>query len=96
MGLPPSTSLFSRRCIEIKIIDDEEYEKNKNFHIELGPPELLDTGPRHGDCTPVAREGGGEQFGRPCSPVAKRLSVENPCPFTRAEATRRPQAHVPL
>ncbi|XP_060125469.1 sodium/calcium exchanger 3 isoform X5 [Zootoca vivipara] len=32
------------RYIEIKIIDDEEYEKNKNFHLELGPPQLLDTG----------------------------------------------------
>lgn len=41
-------SLVPRRYIEIKIIDDEEYEKNKNFHLELGPPELLDTGPRHG------------------------------------------------
>nr|XP_056709945.1 sodium/calcium exchanger 1-like [Euleptes europaea] len=37
------------KYIEIKIIDDEEYEKNKNFHLELGPPELLDSCPRHGD-----------------------------------------------
>ncbi|KAJ7307425.1 hypothetical protein JRQ81_009443 [Phrynocephalus forsythii] len=36
------------KYIEIKIIDDEEYEKNKYFHLELGPPELLDTGHRHG------------------------------------------------
>uniref|UniRef100_A0A8C3S7X1 Calx-beta domain-containing protein n=1 Tax=Chelydra serpentina TaxID=8475 RepID=A0A8C3S7X1_CHESE len=32
------------KFIEIKIIDDEEYEKNKNFHLELGPPELLEMG----------------------------------------------------
>ncbi|XP_053890964.1 sodium/calcium exchanger 1-like [Malaclemys terrapin pileata] len=37
------------KFIEIKIIDDEEYEKNKNFHLELGPPELLEMGLRHGD-----------------------------------------------
>ncbi|KAM6434817.1 sodium/calcium exchanger 1-like [Liasis olivaceus] len=37
------------RYIEIKIIDDEEYEKNKNFQLELGPPVILDIGPRHGD-----------------------------------------------
>ncbi|XP_007434428.1 sodium/calcium exchanger 1-like isoform X3 [Python bivittatus] len=36
------------RYIEIKIIDDEEYEKNKNFQLELGPPVILDIGPRHG------------------------------------------------
>uniref|UniRef100_A0A674HZE7 Sodium/calcium exchanger 1-like n=2 Tax=Terrapene triunguis TaxID=2587831 RepID=A0A674HZE7_9SAUR len=36
------------KFIEIKIIDDEEYEKNKNFHLELGPPELLEMGLRHG------------------------------------------------
>ncbi|XP_053305003.1 sodium/calcium exchanger 1-like isoform X2 [Spea bombifrons] len=28
------------RFIEIQIIDDEEYEKNKNFFIELGEPEI--------------------------------------------------------
>ncbi|XP_056383144.1 sodium/calcium exchanger 1-like isoform X2 [Hyla sarda] len=28
------------RYIEIQIIDDEEYEKNKNFFIELGEPEM--------------------------------------------------------
>uniref|UniRef100_A0A8C5QQU9 Calx-beta domain-containing protein n=1 Tax=Leptobrachium leishanense TaxID=445787 RepID=A0A8C5QQU9_9ANUR len=28
------------RFIEIQIIDDEEYEKNKNFFIELGEPEM--------------------------------------------------------
>lgn len=37
-----------RRYIEIKIIDDEEYEKNKNFHLQLGPPVILDIGIRHG------------------------------------------------
>lgn len=41
-------SLLRRRYIEIKIIDDEEYEKNKNFHLQLGPPDLLDSGPRQG------------------------------------------------
>lgn len=31
---------FFRRYIEIQIIDDEEYEKNKNFFIELVEPEI--------------------------------------------------------
>lgn len=32
----------------MKIIDDEEYEKNKAFAIELGEPVLLEIGQKHG------------------------------------------------
>ncbi|TNN62448.1 Sodium/calcium exchanger 1 [Liparis tanakae] len=39
----------ARKIIEVKIIDDEEYEKNKNFIVELGEPILLDIGQKHGD-----------------------------------------------
>lgn len=34
----------------MKIIDDEEYEKNKAFTIELGEPVLLEIGQKHGGC----------------------------------------------
>lgn len=34
----------------MKIIDDEEYEKNKAFAIELGDPVLLEIGQKHGVC----------------------------------------------
>ncbi|XP_078518276.1 sodium/calcium exchanger 1-like isoform X1 [Lissotriton helveticus] len=37
------------KLIEIKIIDDEEYEKNKNFFIEIGEPVLLEIGQKQGD-----------------------------------------------
>ncbi|KAK7176008.1 hypothetical protein R3I93_000312 [Phoxinus phoxinus] len=37
------------KIIEVKIIDDEEYEKNKAFSIELGEPVLLEIGQKHGD-----------------------------------------------
>ncbi|KAJ8255071.1 hypothetical protein GJAV_G00200610 [Gymnothorax javanicus] len=37
------------KMIEVKIIDDEEYEKNKVFTIELGEPILLEIGQKHGD-----------------------------------------------
>ncbi|XP_067435658.1 solute carrier family 8 member 4b isoform X2 [Thunnus thynnus] len=37
------------KIIEVKIIDDEEYEKNKTFIIELGEPILLEIGQKHGD-----------------------------------------------
>lgn len=42
------SSLFDRKIIEVKIIDDEEYEKNKAFTIELGEPILLEIGQKHG------------------------------------------------
>lgn len=38
----------TRKVIEVKIIDDEEYEKNKAFAIELGEPVLLEIGQKHG------------------------------------------------
>lgn len=41
-------SLINRKVIEVKIIDDEEYEKNKTFTIELGEPVLLEIGQKHG------------------------------------------------
>ncbi|XP_071974506.1 sodium/calcium exchanger 1-like isoform X2 [Engystomops pustulosus] len=47
------------RYIEIQIIDDEEYEKNKNFFIELGEPEMQregDTGKKWVVCTKSGEE----------------------------------------
>ncbi|KAM9450910.1 solute carrier family 8 member 4a [Clarias gariepinus] len=37
------------KILEVKIIDDEEYEKNKTFTIHLGEPILLEIGQKHGD-----------------------------------------------
>uniref|UniRef100_A0AAY4A9A5 Calx-beta domain-containing protein n=1 Tax=Denticeps clupeoides TaxID=299321 RepID=A0AAY4A9A5_9TELE len=37
------------KFLEVKIIDDEEYEKNKTFTIQLGEPVLLEIGQKHGD-----------------------------------------------
>ncbi|KAM4018632.1 sodium/calcium exchanger 1-like isoform 2-T2 [Anomaloglossus baeobatrachus] len=47
------------RYIEIQIIDDEEYEKNKNFFIELGEPEMQrggETGGKWVVCTKSGEE----------------------------------------
>lgn len=35
--------------LNVKVIDDEEYEKNKTFIIVLAEPILLDVGQRHGE-----------------------------------------------
>ncbi|KAJ3588950.1 hypothetical protein NHX12_009803 [Muraenolepis orangiensis] len=37
------------RLLDVKIIDDEEYEKNKTFIIILEEPILLEVGQKHGD-----------------------------------------------
>uniref|UniRef100_G3Q8B1 Solute carrier family 8 member 4b n=1 Tax=Gasterosteus aculeatus aculeatus TaxID=481459 RepID=G3Q8B1_GASAC len=44
------------KIIEVKIIDDEEYEKNKMFTIELGEPVLLEIGQKHGGCLCVCNK----------------------------------------
>lgn len=43
-----SVSVLYRKTLEVKIIDDEEYEKNKTFTIHLGEPILLEIGQKHG------------------------------------------------
>ena len=42
-----STAL--RKLLNVKIIDDEEYEKNKTFMIVLEEPILLEVGQKHGE-----------------------------------------------
>ncbi|XP_072356155.1 sodium/calcium exchanger 1-like isoform X2 [Scyliorhinus torazame] len=37
------------KTIEIRVIDDEEYEKNKNFFIEIGEPRLVEMSEKKGD-----------------------------------------------
>ena len=45
---PLLLSLSFSKIIEINIIDDEEYEKNKNFFLEIGEPQLLEMSERKG------------------------------------------------
>ncbi|KAG7217747.1 hypothetical protein INR49_020934 [Caranx melampygus] len=40
------------KSVQINIIDDEEYEKNKNFFVELGEPRLLEMSERKGGGVP--------------------------------------------
>ncbi|XP_057618249.1 sodium/calcium exchanger 1 isoform X5 [Chionomys nivalis] len=39
------------KTIEVKVIDDEEYEKNKTFFIELGEPRLVEMSEKKGGFT---------------------------------------------
>lgn len=35
--------LLSSKIIKVRVIDDEEYEKNKTFYIEIGEPRLMES-----------------------------------------------------
>ena len=35
---------FFRKYIKVRIFDDEEYEKNEEFYVELGEPSLTRRG----------------------------------------------------
>ncbi|XP_041445935.1 sodium/calcium exchanger 1 isoform X2 [Xenopus laevis] len=61
------------RLIEIQVIDDEEYEKNKNFFIELGEPEMQrgDSGEKW--VLPTA--GGGEVAGSPSLGEHRKMEI---------------------
>ncbi|XP_023659276.1 solute carrier family 8 member 4a isoform X1 [Paramormyrops kingsleyae] len=67
------------KVIEIRIIDDEEYEKNKTFTIVLGEPVLLEIGQRHGDTNDNKPMLGAEEevakMGCPCLGEHTRLEV---------------------
>ncbi|KAI5104455.1 sodium/calcium exchanger 1 isoform X3 [Silurus meridionalis] len=39
------------KSVQINIIDDEEYEKNKNFFLEIGEPQLVEMSDRKGVTT---------------------------------------------
>ncbi|KAM7394831.1 hypothetical protein PAMP_021611 [Pampus punctatissimus] len=41
------------KTIQINIIDDEEYEKNKNFFLEIGEPRLLEMSERKGGVSDI-------------------------------------------
>lgn len=39
---------LSSKTVKVRIIDDEEYEKNKSFFLEIGEPQLVETNEKRG------------------------------------------------
>ncbi|KAG8437971.1 hypothetical protein GDO86_008598 [Hymenochirus boettgeri] len=62
------------RFIEIQIIDDEEYEKNKNFFIELGEPEVQKGGDS-GEKWVVPNQVGGDIAGSPSLGEHRKMEI---------------------
>ncbi|PNJ02240.1 SLC8A1 isoform 1, partial [Pongo abelii] len=41
------------KTISVKVIDDEEYEKNKTFFLEIGEPRLVEMSEKKGRSLPL-------------------------------------------
>ncbi|RLW07008.1 hypothetical protein DV515_00003898 [Chloebia gouldiae] len=56
-GSPPHVCtpglVTSSKTISIKVIDDEEYEKNKTFYLEIGEPRLVEMSEKKGNSLPL-------------------------------------------
>ncbi|XP_040184953.1 sodium/calcium exchanger 1-like isoform X3 [Rana temporaria] len=63
------------RYIEIQIIDDEEYEKNKNFFIELVEPEIQRGGESGEKWVVCTKESGEEIAGSPSLGEHRKMEV---------------------
>ncbi|KAJ4930228.1 hypothetical protein JOQ06_019234 [Pogonophryne albipinna] len=57
------------KLLNVKVIDDEEYEKNKTFTIVLEEPILLDVGKRHGDTNDNKTGAGPEDVSKMGCPI---------------------------
>ncbi|XP_072106378.1 sodium/calcium exchanger 1-like [Mobula birostris] len=62
------------KTIEVQIINDEEYEKNKNFFIELGQPKLLGSKIQTDYSSAVGKQEELAQQGCPC--LGEHLKME--------------------
>lgn len=69
--------LLSSKIIKVRVIDDEEYEKNKTFYIEIGEPRLMESNDTKG-------QEGGEPWWPP-SPQRVRHHVRRRCMFSTHE-----------
>ncbi|GAA6107883.1 sodium/calcium exchanger 1, partial [Tachysurus ichikawai] len=59
------------KMIKVRIIDDEEYEKNKSFFLELGEPQLIESSEKKG-----GRWGVGGAWGVVCTGHATPLPTQ--------------------
>ena len=73
----PLFLLLSSKTIKVRVIDDEEYEKNKTFYIEIGEPRLMESNDTKG-------QEGGEPWWPP-SPRRVRHHVRRRCMFSTHE-----------
>ncbi|XP_063774138.1 sodium/calcium exchanger 1 isoform X5 [Pseudophryne corroboree] len=73
------------KIISVKIIDDEEYEKNKTFFLEIGEPRLVEMSEKKGDFTITGK------------PVYRKVqSRDHPMPSTVVNIAEKNEEKLPL
>ncbi|NXJ10667.1 NAC1 protein, partial [Odontophorus gujanensis] len=86
------------KTISIKVIDDEEYEKNKTFYLEIGEPRLVEMSEKKGGgrapglspaCKPVFRKVQARERPLPCTVVTIQEENEEKQPLTSKEEEER-------
>ncbi|KAM9257634.1 LOW QUALITY PROTEIN: sodium/calcium exchanger 1 [Cariama cristata] len=86
------------KTISIKVIDDEEYEKNKTFYLEIGEPRLVEMSEKKGGgrapglspaCKPVFRKVQARDHPLPCTVVTIQEENEEKQPLTSKEEEER-------
>lgn len=79
---PPSFLLpLLSKTIKVRVIDDEEYEKNKTFYIEIGEPRLVES-----------NDTKGQEGGEPRDPV--NFDPPHPTPECRSHCAQTLHVHV--
>nr|XP_042708637.1 sodium/calcium exchanger 1 isoform X6 [Chrysemys picta bellii] len=96
MGVHMTT--LTRMClkvktISVKIIDDEEYEKNKTFYLEIGEPRLVEMSEKKGGFTitgkPVFRKVHAREHPIPSTVISIQEENEEKQPLTSKEEEER-------
>uniref|UniRef100_A0A673CB22 Solute carrier family 8 member 1a n=1 Tax=Sphaeramia orbicularis TaxID=375764 RepID=A0A673CB22_9TELE len=77
------------KTIQINIIDDEEYEKNKNFFLEIGEPQLLEMSERKGGGKDVYRKVQGREHPAPSAVITITEDGGEECLTKKEEEERR-------
>ncbi|XP_065446967.1 sodium/calcium exchanger 1 isoform X11 [Chrysemys picta bellii] len=81
------------KTISVKIIDDEEYEKNKTFYLEIGEPRLVEMSEKKGGFTitgkPVFRKVHAREHPIPSTVISIQEENEEKQPLTSKEEEER-------
>ncbi|KAL6050758.1 hypothetical protein STEG23_015296, partial [Scotinomys teguina] len=89
----PTIHRIISKTIAVKVIDDEEYEKNKTFFIEIGEPRLVEMSEKKGGFTltgqPVFRKVHARDHPLPSSVISISEEYDDKQPLTSKEEEER-------
>ncbi|ELK36108.1 Sodium/calcium exchanger 1 [Myotis davidii] len=86
-------SIWNCKTISVKVIDDEEYEKNKTFFLEIGEPRLVEMSEKKGGFTitgqPVFRKVHAREHPIPSTVITITEECDDKQPLTSKEEEER-------